>query len=313
MPEYKVIVTDGLDEIGQAILRSSTDLDDRTGISPEELLQVIENYDAMIVRSRTKVTEQVFEAAKRLKAIGRAGVGVDSIDLEAAKAHGVTVVNAPTSTSLAVAELTLGLMLAMAREIPRADTGMKNGDWLKKQLKGSELHGKSLGIIGMGRIGAEVAMRASIFGMHILGYDPLIPEDEIRQRGAEPVGLDDLYAHSDYISLHLPLTDKTRSMMDEQAFARMKRGVRILCAARGGIIDETALLAALESGQVAGAALDVFTSEPPGASELVVHPKVIATPHVGAQTAEAQSRAAEDIANEVLAALNGEPLRWKVI
>jgi len=313
MPTYKVIVTDGLDEIGQAILRSSADLDDRTGISSEELLQDIENYDAMIVRSRTKVTAQLLDAATRLKVIGRAGVGVDSIDLEAAKTRGVTVVNAPTSTSLAVAELTLGLMLAMAREIPRADTGMKNGEWLKKQLKGTELHGKTLGVIGMGRIGAEVALRASIFGMHILGFDPLIPDDEVRQRGADPVALDDLYARSDYISLHLPLNDETRSMIGEQAFARMKRGVRILCAARGGIIDETALLAALESGQVAGAALDVFASEPPGASELVKHPKVIATPHVGAQTAEAQSRAAEDIANEVLAALNGEPLRWKVV
>lgn len=313
MPTYKVIVTDGLDEIGQAILRSSADLDDRTGISPEELLQVIENYDAMIVRSRTKVNEQILEGAKRLKVIGRAGVGVDSIDLEAAKAHGVTVVNAPTSTSQAVAELTLGFMLALAREIPRADAGMKNGAWLKKQLKGSELHGKTLGIIGMGRIGTEVAMRASIFGMHILGYDPLIPKDEIRKRGAEPVELDHLYAHSDYISLHLPLTDETRSMVNEQAFAQMKRGIRILCAARGGIIDESTLLVALESGQVAGAALDVYTSEPPGASELVLHPKVIATPHVGAQTTEAQSRAAEDIANEVLAALNGEPLRWKVV
>jgi len=313
MPEYKVLIVDGLDETGQAILRSSADLDDRTGISPEELLQVIENYDAMIVRSRTKVSEQVFEAAPHLKVIGRAGVGVDSIDLEAAKAHGVTVVNAPTSTSLAVAELTLGLMLSLAREIPRADAGMKNGDWLKKQLKGAELHGKTLGIIGMGRIGAEVAMRASIFGMHILGYDPLIPNDEIRQRGAESVDLDELYARSDYISLHLPLNDETRSMIGERAFARMKRGVRILCAARGGIIDEAALLKSLESGQVVGAALDVFASEPPGASDLVKHTKVIATPHIGAQTAEAQSRAAEDIANEVLAALNSEPLRWKVV
>ena len=190
---------------------------------------------------------------------------------------------------------------------------MKNGDWLKKQIKGTELFGKTLGIVGMGRIGAEVAKRASIFGMHNLGYDPLIPEDEIRQRGSEPIALEELYARSDYISLHLPLTDETRSMVDEQAFARMKRGVRILCAARGGIIDENTLSAELESGQVAGAALDVFASEPPGASDLVRHPKVIATPHVGAQTAEAQSRAAEDIANEVLAALNGEPLRWKIV
>ena len=313
MSDYKVLIADGLEENGQAILRSNANVDDRTGISPEELMQVVMEYDAMIVRSRTKVTAQVFEAATQLKVVGRAGVGVDNIDLEAAKAHDVTVVNAPTSTSLAVAELTLGFMLALAREIPRADAGMKNGEWLKNQLAGTELNGKTLGIIGMGRIGAEVAKRASIFGMHILGYDPLIPDDEIRQRGAKPVALDDLYAQSDYISLHLPLTDETRSMVNEQAFGRMKRGVRIVCAARGGIIDEPALLAALESGQVAGAALDVFANEPPGATDLVKHPKVIATPHVGAQTAEAQSRAAEDVANEVLAALSGEPLRWKIV
>ncbi len=313
MPTYNILITDGLEEIGQAILRSSASVDDRTGISPEELLQIIKEYDAMLVRSRTKVTAQVLAAAEQLKVIGRAGVGVDSIDLEAAKVHGVTVVNAPTSTSLAVAELTLGLMLAMAREIPRADAGMKQEQWLKKELAGMELYGKSLGIIGMGRIGAEVGVRAAAFGMTVLGYDPLIPSEEITRRGAKPVSLDELYARADYISLHLPLTDETRSMVGEQAFGSMKRGVRIVCAARGGIIDESALLAALESGQVAGAALDVFASEPPGASELVRHPKVIATPHVGAQTAEAQLRASEDIANEVLAALNGKPLRWKVV
>lgn len=313
MPTYNVLIADGLEEIGQAILHSSANVDDRTGISYEELLQVIKEYDAMIVRSRTKVTAQVLAATERLMVIGRAGVGVDNIDLEATKAHGVTVVNAPTSTSLAVAELTFGLMLAMAREIPHADSGMKDGEWLKKKLTGIELYGKTLGIIGMGRIGAEVGKRAAVFGMSVLGYDPLVPAEEVKRRGAEPVGLDDLYARSDFISLHLPLTDETRSMVAEQAFGSMKRGVRIICAARGGIIDESALLAALESSQVAGAALDVFASEPPGASELVRHPKVIATPHVGAQTAEAQSRAAEDIANEVLAALNGEPLRWKIV
>jgi D-3-phosphoglycerate dehydrogenase len=264
------------------------------------------------VRSRTKVTAQVFDNAERLKVVGRVGVGVDNIDLEAARSQRVTVVNAPTSTSLAVAELTIGLMLALAREIPRADAGVKRGEWLKKELSGMELSGKTLGILGMGRIGAEVAARAAAFGMTVLGYDPLIPAEEIVRRGASPVGLNELYVRSDFVSLHLPLTDETRWMLDEQAFGRMKRGVRLVCAARGGVIDESALLRALESGQVAGAALDVFASEPPGKTDLVSHPKVIATPHIGAQTTEAQSRAAEDIANEVLAALNGEPLRWKV-
>lgn len=313
MPDYKILIADGLEDNGQAILRSSTKVDDRSGITPEELLQAIPDYEAVIVRGRTKVTASVFQAASGLKVVGRAGVGVDNIDLEVAKAHGVTVVNAPMSTSLAVAELTLGLMLALAREIPHADAGMKQGEWLKKELAGTELYNKTLGIIGMGRIGAEVGKRASAFGMRLLGYDPLIPPEEIARRGAEPVGLDELYERADYISLHLPLTDETFSMVGKQAFGRMKRGVRLVCAARGGIIDESALLAALESGQVAGAALDVFASEPPGTSELVTHPKVIATPHIGAQTAEAQSRAAEDIAHEVLAALNGEPLRWKVV
>ncbi len=312
MDKNNVLIADGLKDNGQAILRSSANLDDRTGISPEELSQVIKDYEALIVRSRTKVTAQVFEAAKRLKVVGRAGVGVDNIDLKAAKSHGVTVVNSPTATSLAVAELTFGLMLALAREIPRADAGMKGGNWLKKELVGTELYGKTLGILGMGRIGAEVGRRAAAFGMTVLGYDPLIPDEEIARRGAESVSQDDLYARADYISLHMPLTDETRSMLDEQAFGRMKRGARIACVARGGIIDEPALLAALESGHVAGAALDVFATEPPGATDLVRHPKVIATPHAGAQTAEAQSRAAEDIANEVLAALKGDLLRWKV-
>lgn len=313
MQKYKILITDGLDEKGQAVLQKIAKVNDRNGISADELLTIIPEYDALIVRSRTRVTHSVFQAGSKLKAIGRAGVGVDNIDLAAAKAHGVTVVNTPFSTSLAVAELTIGLMLALAREIPRADAGMKQGDWLKKEIKGVELNNKFLGIVGMGRIGTEVGKRSAAFGMRNLGFDPYIPSDEIARRGAEPVSLDELYTRADYISLHLPFTEETRSMLGEQAFGRMKRDVRILCAARGGIIDEPALLTALESGQVAGAALDVFASEPPGAAGLVAHPRVIATPHIGAQTAEAQIRAAEDIAKETLAVLNGEPLRWKIV
>jgi D-3-phosphoglycerate dehydrogenase len=312
MSNPKILITDGLDNIGQTILRASSSVEDRTGISADELLEIIFEFDAIIVRGRTKVTAEVFQAAKNLKVVGRAGVGVDNIDLEAAHSHGVTVVNAPTATTLAVAELTFGLMLSMAREIPRADAGMKTGKWLKKSLDGIELGGKTLGILGMGRIGSEVGQRAKVFGMQVLGYDPLIPPDEIQRRGAIPSDLDQIYSRSDFISLHLPLTDDTRNMVGVDAFERMKNGVRLVCAARGGIINESALLYALNSGKVASAALDVFDQEPPGASELVAHPKMIATPHIGAQTAEAQARAAEDIANEVLAALNGEPLQWKV-
>jgi len=312
MTNYKILITDGLDELGQSILRGSAVVDDKSGISADDLLKAIPDYDALIVRGRTKVNAAVMDASSRLKVIGRAGVGVDNIDLESAKKRNITVVNAPVSTSIAVAELTFGLLLSLAREIPRADSGMKQDKWLKKELEGVELNGKTLGVIGFGRIGVEVGKRATAFGMNVIAYDPLIPEDEIKRRGADPASLQDLYTWSDFISLHLPLTVDTRDMIGPQAFSQMKNGVRLVCAARGGIIDESALVAALNSGKLAGAALDVFGKEPPGLTEVVSHPRVIVTPHIGAQTAEAQSRASEDIANEVLSALRGEPLRWRV-
>jgi len=312
MAAWKVLLTDGLEENGQAILREGGELSNRSGISADELLQVIGEYDALIVRGRTKVTAAVMEAAKNLKVVGRAGVGVDNIDLAAAKERGITVVNSPIATTLAVAELTLGMMLAVVREIPRADSSMKAGKWLKKEFEGAELNGKTLGVIGYGRIGQAVAKRAAAFGMKIIGYDPLIPGETIAQNGAEPVTLDELFAMADMITMHIPLTSSTRGILNAEAFEKMKKGVYIVCAARGGVIDEEALLAALESGKVAGAALDVFAAEPPGPTALVNHPKVIDTPHIGAQTVEAQARAAEDIATEVLAALDQKPLRWKV-
>jgi D-3-phosphoglycerate dehydrogenase len=223
------------------------------------------------------------------------------------------VVNAPKSTSLAVAELAVGMMFALARMIPKADSTMKQGLWIKKQLEGIELTGKTLGIVGMGNIGTALAARAKGLGMSVIGSDTLVPAEEIRKRGAEPVSLAELFAKADFISFHLPLTPESKGMVNGQVFAQMKHGVRIVDAARGGIIDETALLAALESGQVAAAALDVFAAEPPGLTALVAHPNVVVTPHIGAQTEEAQDRAAEDIASEVLTALRGEPLRWKIV
>jgi D-3-phosphoglycerate dehydrogenase len=314
MPKYHLLITDGLDASAQAILRrKACTVDDRTGVSADDLSKLIGEYDALIVRGRTKVTASLFETATKLKVVGRAGVGVDNIDLAAAKSRGVTIVNAPVSTTLAVAELTFGLLLALTREIPRADASMKQGQWLKKELEGVELYGKTLGVLGMGHIGTEVARRARAFGMDVLGYDPMLTPEQIRGRVAEPADRDELLARSDFISLHLPLTPETRGLLDADQFAKMKDGVRIVCAARGGIIDEAALRSALESGKIAGAALDVFESEPPGATDLVMHPKVIATPHIGAQTAEAQARASEDIALEVLNALKGESLRWKIV
>jgi len=312
MSAWKVLLTDGLEENGQAILRASADVVEKTGISADDLLQIVGEYDALIVRGRTKVTPAVFAAGKNLKVVGRAGVGVDNIDLNAAKEAKVTVVNSPLATSVSVAELTMGLMLSVVRDIPRADATMKAGKWLKKEFEGGELYKKTLGVIGFGRIGVAVANRAKAFEMDVIGYDPLIPAEEIKKRGGVPVTLDELLAKADVITMHIPLTAESRGMLNADAFAKMKDGVRIVCAARGGVIDEDALLQALESGKVAAAGLDVFTAEPPGLTSLVSHPHVICTPHVGAQTVEAQGRAANDIATEVVAALKGENLRWKV-
>lgn len=312
MAEWKILITDGLDSNGIAILKKSADVVELTGITPEDLIKQVVDFDALIIRGRTKVTTAVFEAAKNLKVVGRAGVGVDNIDLAAAKTHGVTVVNSPMATTTAVAELTMALMLSAVRQIALADSSIKAGKWLKKELEGFELSGKTLGVIGFGRIGASVAKRAAAFDMTILGYDPMVPPDEITSRGGNPVTLDELLQQSDLITMHLPLTDETRGMINSDAFSKMKKGIYLICAARGGVIDEAALLEALNSGKVAGAALDVFAAEPPGLTDLVTHPKLVCTPHVGAQTIEAQRRASNDIAEEVLAALNGQSLRWKV-
>ncbi len=312
MTAWKILLTDGLEENGKAILGAAAEVVDQTGVSAEDLLKIVGEYDALIVRGRTKVTAAVFDAAANLKVVGRAGVGVDNIDLAAAKAHNVTVVNSPLATTVAVAELTLSLMLSLVREIPRADASMKAGKWLKKEFEGRELYGKTLGVLGFGRIGAAVAARAKAFEMKILAYDPLVPAAEIIKRGGEPASLDELLAKSDIITMHMPLTSDSRNLLNAAAFSKMKKGAFIVCAARGGVIDEEALLAALNEGQVSGAALDVFATEPPGQTDLVAHPRVIDSPHIGAQTVEAQARAANDIAEEVLNALDGKPLRWKV-
>ena len=312
MEKWKILVTDGLEENGQAILREHAEVDIKTGISADELIRTASDYDAFIVRGRTKVTPAVFSAALKLKVVGRAGVGVDNIDLAAARQHHVTVVNAPVATTVSVAELTMGLMLSMIREIPRADASLKAGEWLKKEFEGSELFEKTLGVIGYGHIGAAVGIRAAAFGMTVLGYDSFIPPETIRKQGGQPVSLDELFAKSDIITIHVPLTPETRFLINESTINKMKTGVRIICDARGGIINEDDLETALDSGKVASAALDVFSNEPPGATPLVHHPRVVATPHIGAQTVEAQRRAAADIADEVLRALGDEPLTWKV-
>ncbi len=313
MSDWKILLTDGLEENGQEILRESAEVFNKKGISAEDLLKVIGEYDAIIVRGRTKVVPAVFDAATALRVVGRAGVGVDNIDLSAAKQHGVTVVNSPMATTLAVAELTFGLMLSLIRDIPRADAGLKAGNWLKKDLEGVELSGKTLGVIGFGRIGCNVAKFAKAFDMEVIAFDPLLDNKEISRRGGKPVTFTELLQRADMITLHIPLTADSRNLINADAIAMMKDGVRIVCAARGGVIDEEALLHGLESNKIAGVALDVFSTEPPGVNALISHPKVIGTPHIGAQTVEAQERTAVDIATEVLAALEGKQLRWKIV
>lgn len=304
---WQILVTDGMAPEGMVILREKAD------VIEGDIGTVQGSIDAVIVRGRTKVTSQVMrDLSPMLKVIGRAGVGVDNIDLDEAAARGIVVVNTPEATAISVAEHTLALMLALARHIPQGDAGIRRGEWLKNELLGNELHGKMLGIIGVGRIGAALVPRAAALGMTILGYDPYLEDEELRKRDVEPVELRDLLERSDYISLHVPLTDETRSMINGETIIWMKPGSRLIVAARGGLIEETAVLNALREGHLAGVAFDVFSQEPPGLTELVAHPKVISTPHIGAQTIEAQDRISRDIAEEVLAALRKEPLRWQV-
>lgn len=306
MTKMRVLIADGLVSEAIDFLENYVEVVDATGVSAEELAKEIGKFDGVIVRSRTKMTKKLIEKNERLKVIGRAGVGVDNIDLATAQACGVTVVNAPLGATIAVAEHAILLMLALARKLPTADYSMKAGLWEKKKLRGSELYGKILGIIGYGRIGEAVAARAEAFGMKTVCFDT-VPVN------VETVSLETLYAMSDYITIHTPKTPQTNRMLDGQAFAMMKHGVRIISTARGGIVDETSLLANLESGHVAGAGLDVFMKEPPGLSALVAHPHVISTPHVGANTYEAQIRAGVDVAGQVKAALFDEPLTFKIV
>ena len=311
-PTHRILISDGLSAEGVAQLQKAGEVSLQPKITADELYQALPEFDALIVRGRTRVTAGLLEAGDRLKVVGRAGVGVDNIDVAAALARGVVVVNSPMAATVAVAEHTLGLMLALARSAPQADAALKRGEWLKGGLAGVELHGKTLGLLGVGRIGAAVAERARAFGMAVLAYDPYLSPDQIRERHAEPASFDGVLEQSDFISTHLPLSDETRGLIGAQAFDRMRPNVRLIAAARGGVVDETALLAALESGKVAGAALDVFATEPPGRTALVEHPRVVGTPHIGAQTEEAQRRAGRDIAEEVVAALAGRPLRWQI-
>ncbi|MEZ5290299.1 MAG: hydroxyacid dehydrogenase [Vicinamibacterales bacterium] len=292
-----ILIPDDLDTSALAVFTAEGwTTDTRTGRPADQLSQDVAAADALVVRSATRVTAALIDAAPALRVIARAGVGVDTIDLAAAARRGVVVMNAPDATTNSVAELTLASLLGLARHVPAADQSMKAGRWEKKKFAGTELAGKTLGLVGCGRIGRRVAHLAHAFGMTVIGVDPAaVPADA----GIRQVTLDDLCAAADYISLHLPVTPDTRHMFDGARLSQCKAGVRLVNTARGELIDETALLAALESGHVAGAALDVFDPEPPTGHALTGHASVIATPHVAASTAEAQARVGMDTATAV--------------
>lgn len=274
----------------------------------EKFLAEISKYDGLIVRSATKVTAEIINAATNLKIIGRAGTGVDNIDCDAATSKGIIVMNTPGGNTLSAAEHTCALMCCLSRDIPNAVATMRAGAWDRKSFMGSELYGKTLGIIGLGRIGKEVALRMQAFGMTTIGYDPIIPGSVSSQFGVEWMELEELWPRVDYITVHTPLIPQTRNLINEEVFAKCKKGVKVVNCARGGIIDEAALLKALNSGQCGGAGLDVYLNEPPDDYTLAKHPKVIPTPHLGASTVEAQKRVAVEIAEQFVDVMHGRSL-----
>ncbi|KAF5466256.1 hypothetical protein F2P56_016199 [Juglans regia] len=307
-PRPTILVSEKLGEAGLEVLRSFGNVECLYDLSPDDLCSKISSCDALIVRSGTKVTRQVFEAAKgRLKVVGRAGVGIDNVDLQAATEFGCLVVNAPTANTVAAAEHGIALLSAMARNVAQADASVKAGKWERSKYVGVSVVGKTLAVMGFGKVGSEVARRAKGLGMHVIAHDPYAPADRARALGVELVSFDQAISTADFISLHMPLTPTTSKVFNDETFAKVKKGVRIINVARGGVIDEDALVRALDGGVVAQAALDVFTEEPPPKeSKLVQHENVTVTPHLGASTKEAQEGVAIEIAEAVVGALKGE-------
>ncbi len=296
----QIVVADDLPPSALALLhQEGWHIDARTGRTAEQLAADLANADALVVRSATKVTAAIIAAAPRLRAIARAGTGVDNVNVEAATARGIVVMNTPGANTVSVTELAMAQLLSLARRLPAADASMKQGKWDKKSFLGEEVRGKVLGLVGFGRVGREVARRAQAFAMTVIAHDPFVPADSAAELDVHFVSLDDLCARSDYVSLHLPATAETRHLFDASRFARCKRGMKLINTARGELIDEAALVDAIRSGQVAGAALDVFTQEPTANHELQQLPQVIASPHIAASTREGQ----EQVGLETAAAL----------
>lgn len=310
----KVLVADKLNKAGVEALKAEPgiEVDVKTGLKPEELKSIIGDYEGLVVRSDTQVTADIIEAGKKLIVVGRAGVGVDNIDLNAATQHGIIVVNAPTSNTTSAAEHAFGLMLALARHIPQANNRLREGFWERTEYVGSELKGKCLGVIGLGNVGSEVSRRAIAFEMRVLGYDPFVTAEYAKKLGVELVELPRLLKESDFITLHIPSTVDTKGLIGEKELATLKPTVRIINCARGGLINEELLFKAVEEGKIAGAAIDVFSKEPATGNILLKSGKIIVTPHLGASTTEAQAGVAIDIAEEILSVLKGKTARYTV-
>lgn len=306
----RILVSDDVSEKGVALLCEHFDVDVKTNMTPDELLKCIGEYDGLVTRSQTQVTKEVIDAATKLQVIGRAGVGVDNIDIPAATARGIMVVNAPESNTLAATEHTIALMTSMTRYIPQAHNSIQEGKWDRKSFTGIQFYGKTLGIIGVGRIGSRVAKRMQAMEMTVIGYDPYITEERAKQIGIELVDFDTLLTTSDYITIHTPLTNETQHMINADSIAKMKDGVRLVNCARGGCFDLDAVAAALKSGKVAGAAIDVYPDEPlkPENNMFLGMKNVVQTPHLGASTIEAQIGVAVDVAQSVIEALKGNPV-----
>ncbi|PKO15362.1 phosphoglycerate dehydrogenase [candidate division BRC1 bacterium HGW-BRC1-1] len=307
----RILVSDAISSEGLNILKSGGfEVDYIPDITPEDLVKEIGKYDGLVIRSRTTVTAEVFEAAKNLKVVGRAGVGLDNVDVAAATKKGVIVMNTPGGNTISTAEHSFAMLTSLARNIPQANASMHEGKWDKKKYVGVELHNKVLGIIGMGRIGGEVARRAQAYGMQIMAYDPFISQEVVKRLGITQATVDEIAAKADFITVHSPLNDATRGIVGAKQFEMMKPGVRVINCARGGIIDEEALLEAVKSGKVAGAALDVFTQEPLATdSPFRGFDNVILTPHLGASTSEAQEGVAKEVAEQIVDALSGKTIR----
>ena len=309
---FNILAADGIAGEGIEILKKDFNVEVRDKISHEELLEIIPNFDALIVRSASKVTAEVLSRAEKLKIIGRAGVGVDNIDVKAATEKGIIVINSPDGNTIAATEHTFAMMLAVSRNIPQANATMHNGGWDRKKFVGVQLHNKILGVIGLGRIGAGVAKRAQSFDMQVVAYDPFVSADRAESLGVKLVELEELFKTADFITVHMPLTKKTENMISLAEMKMMKPTVRLINCARGGIINENDLAVALQEKIIAGAAIDVFTTEPLENSPLKDLPNIILTPHLGASTIEAQIGVSVDVAGGIIDALNGKPVATAV-